>query len=134
MKKTLLVTALVSVLGVSALAFAGPGGDCGGKGFGGPGAEEGAPPMFDLKDKLKLDDAQSTKLDDIMKEQRTKMDDARTQMRAQMKTLRTESETKIAAILTPEQATIFKQFQDDRQKREDERREELKKRLESGDF
>ena len=59
------------------------------------------------------------------------MEALRTQMQAQMKALRAENETKIAAILTPEQATTFKQIQDDRQKRQQERLESMKKRLES---
>ncbi|MEN9501202.1 MAG: hypothetical protein RI964_487 [Pseudomonadota bacterium] len=131
MKKVLLTSALVGILSVSIAAFADHGGGCGGP-DGRPGAGEHMGDM--LKDKLKLDDAQKTKLDDIMKDQRTKMEALRTQMQEQMKALRTESDGKIAAILTPEQATTFKQMQDERQKRQDERREEMKKRLDSGNF
>lgn len=128
MKKALIVTALIGVLGMTvALADHGGfgGGGCGGKGghggFGGRGAMMGEM----LKDKLKLDEAQTTKVDAIMEEQRK-------QMQEQLKTLRTDGETKIAAILTPEQAATFKQMQDERQKRQDKRREEMKKCLESG--
>jgi len=128
MKKALIVTALIGVLGMTvALADHGGfgGGGCGGKGghggFGGRGAMMGEM----LKDKLKLDEAQTTKVDAIMEEQRK-------QMQEQLKTLRTDGETKIAAILTPEQAATFKQMQDERQKRQDKRREEMKKYLESG--
>ncbi len=130
MKKTLIATALISVLGMGA-AFADHGGF---GGFGGKGGPRGDMMGEQLKDKLNLTDEQKTQFEAIMKEQRTKMDDLHQQMQAQMKTMRTETDTKIAAILNTEQAATFKQMQDDRQKRQDERREELKKRLDQGDF
>jgi Spy/CpxP family protein refolding chaperone len=135
MKKALVVTALIGVLGMTvALADHGGfgGGGCGGKGGHGGFRGRGAMMGEMLKDKLKLDEAQTTKVDAIMEEQRTKMDEMRKQMQEQMKALRTDGETKIAAILTPEQAATFKQMQDERQKRQDKRREEMKKRLDSG--
>ena len=130
MKKTLVATALISVLGMGA-AFADHGGF---GGFGDKGGPRGEMMGEQLKDKLKLTDEQKTQFEAIMKEQRTKMDELHQQMQAQMKTMRTETDTKIAAILNTEQAATFKQMQDDRQKRQDERREELKKRLDQGDF
>jgi Spy/CpxP family protein refolding chaperone len=139
MKKALIATALIGIMGMSvALAdhggFGGGFGGCGGKGghggFGGRGDKMGEM----LVEKLKLDDAQKTQLETIKQEQSTKMEALRTQMQEQMQALRTENETKIAAILTPEQAATFKQMQEERQKRQDERREAIKKRLESGNF
>ncbi len=138
MKKVLMVAALIGALGVSVVfadhGFGGGKGDCGGKGghdgFGGRGAMMGEM----LTEKLKLDDAQKAQLDTIKQEQSAKMEALRTQMQEQMKALRAENETKIAAILTPEQATTFKQMQDERQKRQQERLEAVKKRLESNTF
>jgi Spy/CpxP family protein refolding chaperone len=137
MKKALIATALIGVIGMSA-AFADHGGgfgDCGGKGdpagFGGRGGEKMAEM---LTDKLQLDDAQKAQLATIQQEQKSQMDALHTQMQEQMQALRTENDSKIAAILTPEQATTFQQMQDERQKKQDERRAEMKKRLDSGNF
>ena len=84
MKKALIATALIGVLGMT-VAFAGPGGgDCGGKGghggFGGHRAQMGEM----LTKKLDLTAEQQTQVDAIMKEQRTKMDEMRQQMQKQM--------------------------------------------------
>lgn len=138
MKKALIATALIGVMGMSvALAdhgFGGGKGTCGGKaghgGFGGRGVMMGEM----LAEKLKLNDAQKAQLDTIKQEQSTKIEALRTQMQEQMKALHAENEAKIAAILTPEQATTFKQMQDERQKRQQERLEAIKKRLENNTF
>jgi Spy/CpxP family protein refolding chaperone len=133
MKKALIATALIGVLGMS-VAFADHGGfgGCGGKGghggFGGRGGEKMGQM---LTEKLKLNDTQKTQLDTIIKDQQTKMEALRTQMQEQMKTLRTENDAKIAAILTPEQATTFQKMQDERKQRQADRLEKMKKRLES---
>jgi hypothetical protein len=131
MKKALIATALISVLGMS-VAFADHGGfgGCGGKGghdgFGARGAKMGEM----LTEKLKLNDTQKTQLDTIMKEQQTKMEALRTQMQEQMKALRDENNSKITALLTPEQATIFQKMQDEHKQRQADRLEKMKKRLE----
>ncbi len=132
MKKALLASALLGLLGAS-VAFAGPGEhDCGGPGHhrghhggkGGPGMR-----VEMLKEKLTLTDQQVTDVEKIMQEQRTKMDEMRKQMQEQMKANRDESDKRIAALLTPEQATTFQKMQEERQKRMEERRAEMQKRL-----
>ena len=94
MKKALIATALIGVIGMSA-AFAGHGGgDCGGKGgHGGFGGRGGGKKGEVLTEKLKLDDAQKAQLETIKQEQGTKMDALRTQMQEQMKALRAGNET-----------------------------------------
>ena len=131
MKKALLASALIGLLGAS-VAFAGPGPggeDCGG--HRGHHGDKGGPGMRVemLKDKLTLTDQQVTEVEKIMQEQRSKMDEMRKQMQEQMKANRDESEKRIAALLTPEQATNFQKMQEERQKRMEERRAEMQKRL-----
>ena len=132
MKKALVASALIGLLGVS-VAFAGPSDqDCGGHhrghdGKGGPGMR-----VEMLKDKLTLTDQQVTEVEKIMQEQRSKMDELRKQMQEQMKANRDESEKRIAALLTPEQTTTYQKMQEERQKRMEERRAEMQKRLEDG--
>ena len=126
MKKALVASALIGLLGTS-VAFADHGDkDCGG-GFGHHGGKGMRVEM--LKDKLTLTDQQVAEVDKIMQEQRGKMDEMRKQMQEQMKVNRDESDKRIAALLTPEQATTFQKMQEERQKRMEERRAEMQKRL-----
>ena len=133
MKKALIASALIGLLGAS-VAFAGPGDkDCGGghhRGHGGKGGSGMRVEM--LKDKLTLTDQQVTEVEKIMQEQRSKMDELRKQMQEQMKANRDESEKRIAALLTPEQTTTYQKMQEERQKRMEERRAEMQKRLDDG--
>ena len=133
MKKALIASALIGLLGAS-VAFAGPGDkDCGGghhRGHGGKGGPGMRVEM--LKDKLTLTDQQVTEVEKIMQEQRSKMDELRKQMQEQMKANRDESEKRIAALLTPEQTTTYQKMQEERQKRMEERRAEMQKRLDEG--
>ena len=118
MKKALIATALISVLGLSAAVYAQPHDGWGGKDGKGHSAEM----MGErLKEKLNLTTDQQTQLNQIMADQKTRMDEIHKQMEA----LRTETDSKIIAILTPEQATTFKQMIDKRNQRMEERRQKM---------
>ncbi len=118
MKKALIATALISVLGLSAAVYAQPHDGWGGKGGKGHPAEM----MGErLKEKLNLTTDQQTQVDQIMADQKTRMDEIHKQMEA----LRTETEGKISAILTPEQATTFKQMIEKRNQRMEDRRQKM---------
>lgn len=91
MKKVLVVTALVAMLGAT-VAMAD-------HGFGGKGMDR-------LKTALGLSDVQASQVDVIMQEQKAKMD-----------ALREETNQRIQALLTPDQATKFAEIQQKRQER-----------------
>lgn len=110
MKKALIITSLVAMLGASvAMADHGFGG-----GFGGRGMEH-------LKTLLGLSDTQAAQVDVIMQEQKTKMD-----------AIRTETEQRIQTLLTPEQAAKFTEMQQKRQERMQQRQDRMGQKQQQG--
>lgn len=96
MKKTLIITSLVALLGASAvMADQGMGG---GKG------------MDRMKTFLGLSDTQSVQVDSIMQDQKVRMD-----------ALREETNQRIQALLTPDQAAKFQQMEQQRSERKGNR-------------
>ena len=98
MKKALIITSLVALLGASAVMAD--------QGFGGGRG------MDRMKTALGLSDTQAAQVDSIMQEQREKM-----------QALHEESNQRIQALLTPEQATLFQQMEQQRGERKGNRME-----------
>jgi Spy/CpxP family protein refolding chaperone len=113
MKKALIITSLVALLGASvAMADHGFGGGFGG----GKGLER-------MKTLLGLSDTQSAQVEVIMQEQKTKME-----------ALRTETEQRIQSLLTPEQASKFADMQQKRQEHMQQRQERMQQKPQDGGF
>lgn len=109
MKKSLIATSLILLLGASA-AMAGHGG------FGGKGLER-------MKTALGLSEIQSAQVEVIMQEQR-----------AQMQALRATTEQRIQALLTPDQAAKFAEMKQKREERKQKRQERMQQRHGQGGF
>ncbi len=130
MKKLVLVFALV--LGASVATFAQNGGGNGGNGGNGGGGRGGRNPerqIARLKETLTLTDAQVTKVTEILTAQGKVQDSIRTAnaggdraaMAPAQAKLRKATSDKIAAILTAEQAPIYKKQLEDQAKAAAER-------------
>ncbi len=109
MKKMLLMCGLL--IGISAASFAQGGGRM---------RMNPADQAKNLQTALKLTDDQTAKVQAIFQAQSAKMDSVRTAangdrdaMRQAMTSMRSETNTKVNAVLTPDQQTAYKKYQDD---------------------
>ncbi|MES2808605.1 MAG: hypothetical protein V4619_08280 [Bacteroidota bacterium] len=122
MKKLVLVFALV--LGASVATFAQNGGGNGGNGGGGRGGRNPERQIARLKETLTLTDAQVTKVTEILTAQGKVQDSIRTAnaggdraaMAPAQAKLRKATSDKITAVLTADQATIYKKQLEDQAK------------------